>query len=164
MKRAVIGLVSGGFLLVALSALAATYTNANMGGYAVPSFQARTYMLSKEVDLSVQNVTTGDVVQVFAIPSNTFVRKVVYKVELGGTNDNLTAPTFSIGDGSNATGYQGAGTAAYPIGAHTECDGVNYLSGHFYGANDTIDTTWGAPGTIGKVRFWVECVDFNDLQ
>lgn len=94
-------------------------------------------------DASKRNLAAADVATVLNIPANTFVHRVMYKVETADATQ-----TINVGDGSDVDGFLAAvdvgtagnsGATALALTEGTPNTVTGYTSGKFYSAADTID-------------------------
>lgn len=135
--------------------------NALVGSAGVPfkDTVSKLFVLSREVDFQSLDVASGDVVQVFEVPADTWVLKVGIKVVTA--SDAATSATLNVGDGADNDRYLSgadlkstAGTVLLPS---TEAAAV---SGHIYTSADTIDVIPTYSGTIsqkGKIEIYAVC-------
>lgn len=121
----------------------------------------KAHVLVQEVDFAQTNRDSADVLQLFNIPANTLVLKVVAVVQ---TEEGGTA-TIDVGDADDADGYLD-GFDADTAGAYANdlalTDGTpntvtGYSAGKFYASAGVISATINNAMDAGKVSFHVLC-------
>lgn len=132
-------------------------TQGGASGY--PFQNRKQYVISRELDCSVQNLAQNDVANLLNIPAGSFVHGVRWEVLTaeGG------AATGEIGDGDDVDGWSNATTVDVnddtvdAMTALTLTDGTpnvvsGYTAGKFYPAAGTIDFKAGAALDTAKIK------------
>lgn len=112
--------------------------------------------LQKELNFADNPCGASDVIQALNIPAGCYVHKVIAEVEAA----EGSAGTFTVGDGSNASGFLAAGdinATGFQDTSLTLTEGVpntvtGYTAGKLYSAADTIDFVPSIALDAAKVR------------
>lgn len=177
MKKLSILFVSALLAFAGLSAFAETYdlTVGDASGMA-DTFAGRHYVIEQSVDFSVQNVTTGDVVQVIDIPANVRVTAVQVETITAATQNTNTTQTFTVGDGTDPNGWVESisvvTTAKASSAPVITCTGTNVANmvvtvtpalglGKQYTSADTLDIVSAGVVVDGVLRVRAAVVDLT---
>ncbi len=105
-----------------------------------------------QIDLSVVNRASGDVLSIWDIPANTVIKNVYVKV----TTVEDSTSTIDIGDGVDPNGYVATAnleTLGWVVGAGDLVD----VYGKAYLTADTLDITFSAHATDTAIfEVWIE--------
>lgn len=177
MKKIIVALVSG---LVAFNVIAETYDLAvgDGSGFSATLSSPRALVVEQTLDFAVQNVTTGDVVQLIDIPANTYVLAVQAEVVSAATENTNTTQTITVGD-SDADGWitslstiavgdsssaptltATSTSTSFPVSV-TAAWSPAYGNGKYYTSADTLDVTAAGVIVDGKVRVRMAVLDFG---
>ena len=113
-------------------------TDATVGAGALPAHSGTAHVVTATYDFAVNNALQNAVIQLIAVPANTYVHSVVYECTTaeGGTL------TFNIGDdvsgGGDVDGWD-AGVEGNSAAGKILGDGAHSAAGKLYIAADTID-------------------------
>ena len=129
----------------------------------------RSYVMKKTIDLTSGAMTAGDIYQVLAIPADTVVLNVFFKVITPAVG---TTCTIDIGVGGTGVewndaidGKGAAGTLSYGIvGTDAGPDAIGTSQGTLYTTADTIDVSMQAITSITagpKFELYATCVSVN---
>lgn len=132
----------------------ATTTDATTGTAGIPGMTSQAFQMSKTFDFSAYTFTSNDVIQAFAIPSNTVIELVVLQVVTAGTNAVAQSPTVNVGDGDSVARYisaQQVTNSALAIGIMSAS-----ASNKIYTVNDTIDIKSQGAINSGTVKLTVK--------
>lgn len=133
--------------------------NLSAGSVKTPANQTRMYVLERTLDFGATPYNAADVLQVFAIPAETLVLGVYYKV----LTAEGAAGTVDIGDDGSANRFGNNvnlnSTSTNTWSALTE--GTPNVLGNLYTAANTIDLTLDHTLDAAKIKLRCICLDLS---
>ena len=132
-----IRLITASLLASVMALVAATFVTAEtidmtQGGPGQYLAKGRPVIVERTLDFTVQNVASGDVVQVISLDSSTMIDTVHYSVTAG----EGALLTFAIGDNANSTQYVGTVN-----GSNTTAGVSGYGNAKYYSATNDLRLT-----------------------
>jgi hypothetical protein len=130
---------------------------------------ARTFVVSKTLDLSNHTSATNQVFELIQVTAPAFVSAVYWEV-VSAANAGVT---FEIGDGADTDGYvaarsatnisSGVSSLAITVGTNFAASVTGYTAGKYYAANDSIDVKFpGNIPTTGILKFKAVITSLED--